>query len=332
MRMNQSYELARDGAALLELQTEGRFRVGGARAEAALNALFSADLEIVAPYKGAIGLFLDDAAGVIAIAAVFKAADDFYVFTEAASADALWRHLSSELPAQGAELEDLRATHDWLCILGPRAQDTMSKSAGDHILGLPYLAFEENEALGALVFRMGFCGEYEYRMLLPAGHGAEAAARLLRDGAEFGIGRAEAAVLPTLMLEMRSLALADLPPGGNPIEAGLHWMINFRKDGLRADAALQRIKAAPQRRALMLRLRDAGRAADGDRLAIEGKDLGYLARVLHSPTLGEDIGLAFVEPGFGQVGVTFEVLGARGATRALGVSAPLFVTKTVRSA
>lgn len=330
--MNESYKLARNSVALLDMKAEGRFLISGPNAEMALNALFSIDLEVIPSWKGCTGLFLTETATVIAIATVFKADEEFYVFTDAGAADALRQHLATEIPAHDAIFDDLSGTHEWFCVLGPRAQDMMAKCAGEEILGLPYLSFEQNDKLDVKLFRMGQCGEFEYRLLVPVERAAEIFSLLLEEGAEFDIGNAKHEAMSTLMLEMRSLAKGDLPGDADPIQSGLHWMISFRKDNLRAGEVIHTAKLAPASRSLMVRMEKPGYATDGDRLEIEGQDVGFCARVVHSLTLESDIGFAFVNPDFGYVGVSFEVKGAQGNTTALGVSAPLFVTKTILSA
>ncbi|MBA3006101.1 MAG: hypothetical protein KJ900_17685 [Proteobacteria bacterium] len=330
--MKESYKLARNNVALLNLQTDGRFRVSGPDAEVALNQLISVDLEVLSFWKGVIGLFLTETANIMAIATIFKCEDGFYIFTEADSADDLCQYLAAEIPTRGAVFEDLRNSHEWLSVLGPRAQDVMSKSAGEDILGLPYLSFEENERLGVTLFRMGFCGEFEYRLLIPVDRGEAVATLLLEGGAEFGIGQVSPEIMHVLMLEMRSLTKADLPENSDPIQAGLHWMISFRKESLRGGEVIHKMKLAAARQSLMLRIDQSGCVTKGDRLQIEGQDVGFLSCVVYSPTLETDIGLAFIDQEFAQNGVSFDAKGRNCNTKAMGASAPLFVTKTVQSA
>lgn len=330
--MNACYKIARNQTALIDLGNEGRIRVSGADAEKALNACFSMDLEIILPWKGVTGLFLNDQASVLAIATVFKGDDEFFIFTEAATAKTLLQHLGEKLVSAAVEIEDLSTQYGWLCVLGPNAQNAMSQFAGEDILGLPYLAFEENAKLEAKLFRMGFSGEFEYRILCPLDRCKEMTASMLDAGQEFGLEVVQPDILPLLMLEMRSLGIADIPADADPIQAGLHWMVNFRKESYPGYEAVQKAKSNPRRKALMLLLAESGVAAAGDRIEIEGQDFGFLAHVDYSPTLESDIALAYADPELGWVGVAFETKGkVRGCT-ATGVSAPLFVTKTVSGA
>ena len=330
--MNESYELVRNKVAFLDIHDDGRFFVSGPDAESALNQLLSIDLEVLPFWRGTIGLFLTEMANIIAIATIFKSDEGFYIFTEAASADELGRYLAHEIPMHGAIFEDLRHSHTLFSVLGPHAQNLMSKIVGDDILGLPYLSFENNERLGAPLFRMGFCGEFEYRLLIAKDSSESVSNLALKAGAEFGMTQISPDIMPILMLEMRSLTKLDFPAKANPIEAGLHWAVSFRKENLRGGSILHQVKRAPKWQSLMLRIEQRGVASTGDRLHIEGVEVGFLSHVVYSPTLQSDIGLAYVNPEFSQVGVVFDAIGSQGESHAVGVSAPLFITNTVLAA
>jgi aminomethyltransferase len=290
------------------------------------------DLEIILPFRGISGLFLRDDASVIAMATVFKGDEDFFVFTEAASSAALAAHLDAGLQRQDVTLELLSGTMSVLCLLGPKAEKAMSEFGGDDILGLPYLSFENNALLGLPLFRMGTSGEYEYRMLCPNDAVAALEAQMLEKAAEFDLAQISPDILGLLMLEMRSLQLSDLSDLTDPITAGLHWMVDFRKEGYPGADLLHVRKAAPQERPLMLLLDAGASAAPGDQIAIEGRPMGRIIRAAFSPHLGRHVALVYAQPDFGWVGVQFDLIGPKACGRAEGVSAPLFVTQTVSRA
>lgn len=330
--MKSNYNTARNHAALLDLAGEGRIRISGADAQKALDACFSMELEIILPWKGVTGLFLSDQGAVLAIATVFKGDDEFFVFTEAATAASLLRYLQDHLAGQQVDIEDLSQRFGWICVLGPKAQSAMSQFGGEEVLGLPYLAFEENVKLEAKLFRMGFCGEFEYRVLCPLDRCLAMMSDFVEAGQEFGLEMADPNVLPLLMLEMRSLGIADIPADADPIQAGLHWMVSFGKQAYPGRDVVLAAKSEPRRRALMMLLEEGGVARAGDRLQIEGQDFGFLAHVDYSPVLDRNIALAYADAELGWVGVSFGVVGKEGGCVASGVSAPLFVTKTVSGA
>jgi glycine cleavage system aminomethyltransferase T len=331
--MSADYTLCRDAVALIDLADEARFVISGPGAEAALNALVSVDVSALRPWRGTMGLFLRPNASILAIATIFKADGRFYVFAEADAAEPLRAYLAEGIAAKGATFTDLAPTHAWLAVTGPSAQETMINAAGDDIVGLPFLSCERNARLDANVFRMGNTGEFEYRVLVDTARAGEAASKLEAAGAGFGIQRAASDVMRTLLLEMRSLSRRDLPEDASPLEAGLQWMVDFRKVQPVAGDALQALKDAPRRRCVAVAIDGpAGRVKPQDRLFIEGQDVGFLASVEFSVTLGRPVGVAFVSPEFGWVGVSFVAGDPATGAVVRAVSAPLLVTKTAKGA
>jgi len=325
--MSNTYARARNSVVLLDLSDEGRMRVAGPDCEDALNAIFSVDLRRINPYAGAVGMFLREDASLVAIASVFKGDDEFFIFTEESTRQSLLGHLHDRLSQRGIVIEDLHPSHGILSVLGPQARDITARIVGDDILGIPYLGFDEHGQPGAKVFRLGFTGDFEYRFLLPRDDlpGLTATFQNVDDGIPLG----DRSVLATLMLEVRSLLFEDVPSRG-VLDAGLHWMVHFRKPGLLAGEILNTRKLKLDQRGLMIALADPGKAASGDALTIEGERVGFVVRVIHSGLLEQDFALAYVDAHFGWVGVPFEVSGSHGSTTAKGVSAPLFATKTIR--
>jgi glycine cleavage system aminomethyltransferase T len=326
--MLKTYAAARSGVALFDNQKEGRFRLSGP-SYAALNELVSVDLDLLDPFAGVVGLVTQPDAQLVAIVLIFRGDDEFYLFTEHDRADALHQYLVERLAESDVLIEDLRYTHDWLAIVGPLAQDVMVEAGGEDILGLPYLSYEDNGRLGCQLFRVGFTGEFEYRFLVPRAHADELRSELDRAGAASGMILGDVNALPVLFLEVRFPVHGDIGFADNILEAGLHWMVNFRKPNLVGGKILHKQKRSLKRRGLMLRLDGAGKAKGGDQLLIEGQEVGVMARVANSPTLGGDIGLAYVNADVGWVGVSFDVVGAGGSTVGQGISAPTVLTRSV---
>lgn len=328
--MADSYEIVRNAAGLCDLGAEGRMKIVGTDAIDGVNALFSMDLETALPGGGLSGMFLDESAKIIAFATIFIDDEDLFLITEPSTADVLMTYLSDKLANRDAKIQDLSSTHDWISILGPKAQEIMIEVGGDDILGLPYLSFEHNQDLDLKVFRMGGCGEFEYRLLCPKDRTETIISELLRRGESFGLALIEASVMPLLELEMRTLRLADIPEGVTPIDCGLHWMIDFRKETFPGSDVIHAAKEKPAHRMVMLSFPKGSHAEAGGRITIEGQDMGYLVRVIHSPALDQTVGLALADPDFGWIGVSFETNddGSLGTA----TSAPLFITKTVMEA
>ena len=324
-----SYNAARTGVALFDLGQEGRFRISGPGHLRALNGVVTADLDRLMPYRGLVGLFLRGDAELVAIGVVFRGVDHALVFTEPDTADTLYRHLRETVEGEFVRIDDLRRSHAYLSLVGPMALEAAVDAAGDDILGLVYFSSDDNVAFGGHVFRFGFSGEFEYRFLVANDAAPVARNQLLTEASPYGVVEADAAVVPALMFEMRSIQFRDVPEGKSVLEAGMHWMIDFPKSDLPSGAELARMKTSIGRRGLMVEFSHDGRAAEDSRLTIEGEDVGELVRVEYSPMRGGDIGLAYVNSNIACVGVAFHVDGAGGPITARGISGPTVLTRSM---
>jgi len=322
--MSTTYELVRNQAALFDFSDEGRFFFPGNKAVEAVNGLISADLEAIPELKALNTAMLDEEGALIAILWVLKADDGVWVLCDPDRRNAV----AARIDVAGIDFEDRRASTVCYAVIGPEAQNITMAVASDDILGIPYLGFEPNQETGALLSRLGYSGEFEYRFIIERAHADELRGKLETAGAEFGMGLGDTAVLPALMLEMRSLSQRDhVPAGTSAIEAGLHWMIDFQKASFPGRDAVLAQKTDPRRKALTLVLDTDQPPAAGTPVCIEGQEVGTCAYATVSPTIGKTIALAYIDAALAWVGVVFDIEGHDAPAK----SAPLFITKTVSS-
>ena len=144
-----------------------------------------------------------------------------------------------------------------------------------------------------------------------------------------------ASVHSLLELETRSFnSDLDMPQGEHPLEAGCHWMVDFRKPGFTGSDAFHTYRESGlKQRMVCLRLDDAGDVAPtllgGVHVDGESEPVGYIANSGWSPTLGTGIALAYLRTEFAVVGlpVTVDTTdGARPATTA--VSSPFLISRS----
>jgi len=299
----------------------------GDGAEACLNKLFAKDVEAIVPLKGMIGLFLEENGDVFAMSSVSRDEDDtFIVFSERAELkDKLMSYAADDI-----EVADLAETHNMINIIGPKAVELMTDFAGDDIISIPYMGFEESYDGDYVIYRQGFVGEFEFRLLVPNEGLDELYAKVVEATAQFDGGEIHPEILRMLSLEMRFIKDSDVIGKATALEAGLHWMIDFRKEDFVGRDAVLAQKADLQRRAFLVKLQDTGVAKEGSKLTIETKVVGELARVEYSPTLKSDIGFAYLEKDTGWVGVNYAVESDEGQkTLAAAVSSPVIMARSI---
>ena len=134
-----------------------------------------------------------------------------------------------------------------------------------------------------------------------------------------------------LQLEVRSFNLRrDMPNQERPLEAGLHWMIGFRKPDFAGREAVLREKAAGLKRKLIgIALEGSAAAAVNSAVYHRGRQVGYVANCDMSPRCRHPVALAYLDPEYAWAGLEFEVETAGGRVAARGVSTPFLATRSM---
>ena len=134
--------------------------------------------------------------------------------------------------------------------------------------------------------------------------------------------------LPAMMTEMGTLSRErDVPPDVSVFEAGLQWMIDFRKENLRAAEALERRKHSVDRKCVLMIV--DGDAADlrQQSVFIEDREIGRVQSAFVSETLGRSVAISYLAEDLAIPGLTCAV----GSDRRTGetVSAPAFLGRSI---
>nr|VFK63151.1 MAG: Glycine cleavage system T protein (aminomethyltransferase) [Candidatus Kentron sp. UNK]VFK71374.1 MAG: Glycine cleavage system T protein (aminomethyltransferase) [Candidatus Kentron sp. UNK] len=324
-----TYELVRNRAALFDFSGEGRFFISGADAMDAINAIIAADLETIPELKALNTILLDEDGALVAILWVLHDENGIWVLCDEDRREEVGRRLNDSILARDAQIRDETESTSCYAIIGALAQEITMAVAGDDIIGIPYLGFEPNAETDTLLCRLGYTGEFDYRFIAPRERASELQTRIMAAGAEYGIEPGDPKELPRLMIEMRSLSQRHhIPEGTDPIQAGLHWMIDFRKEEFPGHDAVHARKTDPGRKALILLLDTENPPPSQTPVLIENQEVGRCAYLVWSPTVGKTVSLAYIDADLAWVGVVFDVAGRD----AHAVSAPLFITKTVSAA
>jgi len=327
--MSNTYELVRNRAAVFDFSGEGRFFISGTEAMDAVNAIIAADLETIPELKALNTVLLDENGTLIAILWILNGEDGIWVLCDEDRRSEVGRRLDAAVQVRDARFEDQTDATFCYAIIGALAQEITMAVAGEDIIGIPYLGFEPNAETDTLLCRLGYTGEFDYRFIAPRERAAELQERIMEAGAEFGLDQGDPKELPLLMIEMRSLSQREhIPEGTDPIQAGLHWMIDFRKEEFPGHDAVHARKSDPGRKALILVLDSKDSPPAQTPVLIENQEVGHCAYLAWSPTVGKTVALAYVDTKLAWVGVVFDVAGLD----ARAVSAPLFITKTVSTA
>jgi len=277
----------RRGAAVFDVSHLGTVRVEGAGAFAALQAVLTNDLTKVGPGRAQYTHLLDDAGSVLDDIIVWWVTEDrFDVMPNASNTERV-------LSAIGGT--DVTATRAVLAVQGPAARSRLA-AAFPEAAAVPRFGVAALDLLGApcVVAGTGYTGEDGVELAVPA----EAAASVWAAVVGAGIAPAGLGARDTLRLEAGlPLHGHELGPGITPLQAGLGWVIGWKKPGFRGRPALEAERdAGPARRLRGIALESRRPPREGQAVLLDDERVGTVTSGNFSPVLEHGIALAFLRP------------------------------------
>jgi aminomethyltransferase len=258
--------------------------------------------------------------------------DDFLLVINAGTRqkDVEWVHENTKNFA--CEVINLSDEYTQLAIQGPRAAAVVGQLTHADLASVKNYWFTRGDFCGVtsvLIARTGYTGEDGFEVYVPSEvKTSERVWQAVLDaGREFGILPCGLGARNTLRLEARlPLYGHEISEGINVWEAGLDRFCALEKGVFIGRAALERAKRERLQRALVgIEMIDRGIARDGyPCLNDAGERIGIVTSGSPSPTLGKNIGLAFLPPARAKIDsiVYVEIRGQK--SRARVVSTPFY--------
>ena len=325
--MSSEYERMRARAGLADLRGWSRFDLSGPEADEVLDALVGCNVRDLFEGRIANTLIPSESGGVDAIVWVITLEEGFRTVGEPSDREAVRAALQHGVCGRDARFRDRGGDHFALALIGPEAERIAAGAFGDEVHSIAFLSALTLGDPPLLAARMGYFGEYELYLFGEAAGRQGVVDALLRAAGDDALLVGDGA-FPAMMIEMRTLNRErDIPADVSVFEAGVQWMIDFRKENLRAAPALERRKGAIERKCVLM-LVDRGVADLKDSAVyIEERDIGRVQSAFFSDTLGKSVALAYLVEELGVPGLTCAV----GAERVPGetVSAPAFLSRSV---
>lgn len=324
------YEAIRSHIGITDRSDMAKFKIKG---EKAIDALESALTGMIANLpENAIRhtLMMDETGCVVTVVQVYNKFEYYMLTCARACRSRVYEQLRRQADGD-VEIEDITDTLVAVCVEGPQSWEVPTALAGAVASGLPVQHFVDCEigARQAVISRFGHTGEYGYIFFVPI----ESAEDLL--GAIRGVARnallCGRAIHDLLQLEVRSFnQYTDIPRNESPLQAGLHWMIGFRKESFQGQAAIMTEKASGLAQKMVgMKMLDKGMPVVSGNVYDGDEAIGYVANSGFSPRMDCGIALAYLKTELAWVGLTLAVDTDQGRGRAMTVSTPFFPTKSM---
>lgn len=309
------HRAVRERAGLFDVSHMGELFFRGPEAEVVIDELVTNDVRSLpigrALYTcacNADGTLMDDLI-------VYRIAqDELLVVCNAGNLEKMSAHFSAHVQGRCA-FEDASSETVLLALQGPKAAEILAAAGGNpELLALPRFGVARG-AVGphsVLVARTGYTGEDGFELFVANDEGKALWNRVMEAGSSFGISPVGLGARDTLRLEAAlRLYGNDIDETTDPWEAGLGWTVKLNTGDFLGKTALEQRKQRGLTRKLVgIEMVGRGIARHGYTVvdpAATGNVIGQVTSGSPGPSLGRNVGLAYVPVEFAAVGTALAI-------------------------
>jgi aminomethyltransferase len=290
----------RTRAGLFDVSHMGEIEIAGSDALAAVQRLSSNDASRLAVgqiHYSALttpaGTFVDDLL-------VYRMADDHFLLVVNASnieKDFAW--IQSQVREFGdAPAVNTSSRYALLALQGPAALAVLQTLTAVPLDEIKYYWFSTGEVAGvrATLSRTGYTGEDGFEVFVPPAQAPHVWQAILRAGAQADVIPAGLGARDTLRLEASMRLFGhDMDETTTVLEAGLGWIVGWKKDTFNGADVLRAQKANGISRTLVgFEMVDRAIARHGYPVVADGVAVGTVTSGTQTPFLKKAIGMAYV--------------------------------------
>ena len=312
--ISEEHLAVRTGVGLFDVSHMGEIELAGPDALTAVQWISSNDASRLSVGQAQYSALTTPAGTFVDDLLVYRLGDDHYLLVVNAGNivnDYHW--MTRQVEERGGDVSVVNSSSRYalLALQGPKAKEVLQPLATVELDDLKYYRFASGEVGGlrATVSRTGYTGEDGYEVFVPPMMAERLWNLLLDAGAEAGIKPCGLGARDTLRLEagMR-LHGADIDESTTVLEAGLGWIVGWKKDDFLGADVLRRQKAAGLERKLVAFEMDDRAIARHGHAVLRGEDpVGTVTSGTQTPFLKKAIGLAYVPIDMTEVGTKLEV-------------------------
>jgi len=310
----EEHKAVRQKAGLFDVSHMGEVRVEGKGALPFLQKLVSNNPSKLQKYQIQYAHMLYPNGGVVDDLLAYRLGDEeFFIVINASNTtkDVAWMR---EVAARFADVKlyDLSAATAELALQGPLAMQILQRLTKTDLKPIKYYWCLPGVKFGraiCLISRTGYTGEDGFEVFCTP-EDAPALWDAIMDAGEsdglqpIGLGARDSLRFEACM----PLYGQELDDKTTPLEAGLGKYVDLDKpDFIGREPLLEQARKGLPKKLVGFEMVDRGIARSHFRVLREGDEIGYVTTGMFSPTLGKNIGLAYVPPALAAVGNVFDV-------------------------
>jgi len=307
----EEHQTVRQKAGLFDLFHMGEFWVTGPDALKTVQKVVTQDAEAISDRQIAYSPMCRPDGTIVDDLLVYRwSREKFLLVVNASNIDKDFRWIESQLEGK-VKLENRSSTTGLIAIQGPFAQEILQKLTRQNLKAIKYYWFTSGvvEGVECIISRTGYTGEDGFELYFEHEHCEKLWKALMAAGADKGLKPIGLGARDTLRLEARLMLYGnDIHDQTTPIEANLDWTVKFAKGAFNGSDVLKTQKDKGVQKILVGFECEKGPAPrHGYPVMIDGKKAGEVTSGAPCPTVGRNIGLAYVPPSHKAVGSAFQV-------------------------
>lgn len=307
----EEHHAVRKAAGLFDVSHMGEILIEGPQSFDLVQKLVSRDIKDMAPGRVSLGVMCTEEGGIIDDLTIYKFNDQKYLLVVNAGTtdgDLQW----CEQWGQGMDLTITNISEDItkLDLQGPKAEQILQALTVTDLKSIKRYHFKviQVDNVEMIISRSGYTGEDGFELYFPNEHAEHIWKKLLEGGAPHGLIACGLGSRDTLRTECGMMLYGhDIDTQHTPLEAVYGWAVSLDKDFIGRDALLRQKREGLKRKLVGFEMVDRGIAREHYAVFHDGQQVGEVTSGTPSPTLGKNIGMAYVPSELAKPGTTLQI-------------------------
>ncbi|AZO93583.1 glycine cleavage system aminomethyltransferase GcvT [Halocella sp. SP3-1] len=321
----EEHQTVRKQCGLFDVSHMGEIYFSGGDALKNLNYLITNDISQIAVGQVVYTPLCNHHGGVLDDLLVYRLGENEFLLVVNASnieKDYQWikDHVNGEIT-----VKDLSSDFGQLALQGPESEKVLNKLTDIKLADMKYYRFSRGKLAGedVLLSRTGYTGEIGFEIYLSPAKLEEIWHEIIDAGLGYGIKPIGLGARDTLRLEKGFCLYGnELSEGVNPWQAGLSWTVKLNKRDFIGKDALLESRQGYNRVLRGFKVIDRGIPRKGYKVSRDKKEVGIVTSGSYSPSLKENIGLAYLEKDVAGTGSELDIIIREKPVKALVVEKP----------
>jgi len=332
--ITEEHRAVRDAAGIFDVSHMGELEISGPQALDYVQYVTTNDAAKLQVGQAQYAALCRENGGVIDDCLVYRFDDRYMIVVNASNLEKDREWIEAQSDRFDATLVDRSDEIALIALQGPEAPSILAELTDADLDAIGYYRFAEGQVAGrdAVISRTGYTGEDGFELYVAAGDASHIWRALLDAGEPHGLKPAGLGARDSLRLEMGyALYGNDLDEAHDALESGLGWVVKPDKgEFLGRDALVRRKEAGVERKLIGFVLEERGFPRQGYAIQHEGRRIGEVTSGIVSPSLGQGVGMGYVDAEYAKADTRIEIDVRGKAVPARVVRPPFYKDGSIR--